>query len=143
MNEDKTMKWPQDFDGKHAVAGGDVAAEHSGVDALEIYEFAYKKYGQHIVAIRTNGAGRELFDAVSLFSANNSLKEYERVKDEAAQFAKKFVAQFNRPYLHPTPSQVSEKELERVIQSMHQHYNPGAPDFDTKAALAALQKGGA
>lgn len=66
---------------------------------LEIYEFAYEKYGQHTVALRTGGMGVELFDAVKLFSKNNSLKEYERVKDEAAAFAKKFVAQFNGEYI--------------------------------------------
>lgn len=65
---------------------------------MEIYEFAYEKYGQHVVALRNSpqGGGVQLFDTVKLFAENNSLKEYERVKDEAADFAKKFVEQFNR-----------------------------------------------
>lgn len=63
----------------------------------EIYEFAYQKYGEHVVALRIPGKGGvQLFDTVKLFAKNSTLVEYERVKDEAAEFAKKFVAQFNR-----------------------------------------------
>ncbi len=72
-------------------------------NALEIYEFAYEKYGEHVVALRNSpqGGGVQLFNTVKLFAENNSLKEYERVKDEAATFAKKFVAQFNAPTQQP------------------------------------------
>jgi len=72
-------------------------------NALEIYEFAYEKYGEHVVALRNSpqGGGVQLFNTVKLFAKNNSLAEYERVKDEAATFAKKFVAQFNAPTQQP------------------------------------------
>lgn len=61
----------------------------------ELYEFSYEKYGEHVVAIKLNGGGIRLFDAVTLFSENNSLKEYERVKQQAAEFAKEFVETYN------------------------------------------------
>lgn len=65
---------------------------------IELYEFSYPKYGEHVVAMRnlSGGGGLQLFDTVKLFAKNSTLKEYERVKDEAADFAKKFVEHFNR-----------------------------------------------
>lgn len=65
---------------------------------IELYEFSYPKYGEHVIAMRglSGGGGLQLFDTVKLFAKNTTLKEYERVKDEAAEFAKKFVEQFNR-----------------------------------------------
>lgn len=67
------------------------------IDEIELYEFRYEKYGEHIVAMKSKngGAGIQLFDAVNLFSKNNTRAEYDSVKDEAAKFAKDFVARFN------------------------------------------------
>lgn len=73
-------------------------AEQPDENTLELYEFSYPKYGEHVVAMRNSpqGGGLQLFDTVKLFAKNNTLKEYDRVKDEAAAFAKQFVAQFNK-----------------------------------------------
>lgn len=71
-------------------------------DRLEIYEFPYAKYGEHVVALRIKGKGGvQLFDTVKLFAERPTMGEYERVKGEAADLAKQFVAQFNQPALLP------------------------------------------
>lgn len=61
----------------------------------ELYEFAAPKWGQHIVAIRCEGGGRELFDVCKLFMENGTRVEYERVKEIAAHWAKGFVETHN------------------------------------------------
>ena len=64
-------------------------------NAGELYEFTYPKYRQHIIAIRCENGGRELFDVCKLFMDDNSPKEYERIKDIAAHWAKEFVDTHN------------------------------------------------
>lgn len=62
----------------------------------QLVEFSYSKYGQHIVALRCKGFNRELFDCCKLFMESDTRAEYERIKDEAAQWAKSFVETYNK-----------------------------------------------
>ena len=61
----------------------------------KLIEFSYPKYGQHLVCIEVEGGSFELFDACKLLMEADTRQEYERIKNEAAEFAKKFVEQFN------------------------------------------------
>lgn len=77
------------------MAKEEPTAENAHERDGELYEFAYGKYGQHIVAIRCEGGGRELFDVCKLFMKADTRVEYERIKDIAAHWAKQFVETHN------------------------------------------------
>lgn len=78
---------------------------------IELIEFAYEKYGQHTVAVKTEqGFNLELFDACKIFAENNSMKEYKRVKNEAAEFAKYIVEAVNK-HDQPDPRLKHYEEL--------------------------------
>ncbi len=103
--------------------------------AIELYEFSYPKYGEHVVAMRPlqGGSGLQLFDTVKLFAADDTLKEYERVKDEAAVFAKKFVAQFNQQ--HRT-QQVTEAEFIKAAEASREFF-PSRMYYDPRDPTAS------
>lgn len=127
----------------HPFTAGQQEGKASEVveNALEIYEFAYEKYGEHVVALRNSpqGGGVQLFNTVKLFAKNNSLAEYERVKDEAATFAKKFVAQFNAPTQQPAQQgkraegwQPIETAPKDEVVTVKNRYFTGEAFYDTK-----------
>lgn len=101
---------------------------------MEIYEFSYEKYGEHPVAIRCENGGLRLFDAVKIFSKNNGLAEYERVKEEAADFAKRFVAQFN------SVSALESKlaAVKHLLNHIHREV-ASLEDFDAESLMQEIE----
>jgi len=94
----------------------DIEGKRDAIGFRELYEYEYDKYGEHVVAIKCNGGGLRLFDAVNLFSENNSRKEYERVKNEASEFAKAMTSQFNAA---PLMAAIIRQQGE-VIRAQHE-----------------------
>lgn len=110
--------------------------QNEDVVPKEIYEFAYQKYEQHIVALRIPGRGGvELFDTVKLFAENRSTKEYERVKDQAADFAKQFVSQFNRDAL---PQQSLVEAASRALVKLQAYVGVCAGDKELTQAIIPM-----
>lgn len=110
-----------------------------GFDKIELVQYAYGKYGEHVVALKVPGGNMQLFDACKIFQNNDTLVEYEWVKDEAARFAVQFVDQFHAgaqlPLLHKAIAQRAiQQERTAEFEAMLTLIPEGSP-FHTAAKV--------